>query len=97
MACRKQREAHQLVVEAGLIEILQSVVEVVIPQIDEHADIHQSQVERDYNREQAASDPTLLGKPVRARQNPQISKKRLSLFQHGSLLRSRALGLAGPK
>ena len=47
MACGEQREAHQLPVEAGLIEILQGVVEIIVPQIDEHADIHQREVERD--------------------------------------------------
>ena len=51
---------RKLLKEAIFVHVLQRVVEVVVPLIEEHVDVYQPQVQRDDHREQAARRPALF-------------------------------------
>src|ERR1019366_4693954 len=76
-----------LMKKAVLVHLLQRVVKVVVPLIDQHVDVNEPKVQCDDDRQQAACRPAFLRPPERLGQNPQVGEEGLGIVKHSAPLK----------
>jgi hypothetical protein len=59
---REHSEAQDLVIELGLVLVLERVVEQVLPVVEQHFHVNHAESQRDYGQQQQASEDFLAGR-----------------------------------
>ena len=72
---RQHAEIHELVREQTNVEVLERVVEPIVPIREQHIHIYEREIHRDDDREQPACGPTLVRDPVGPNERGQGAKE----------------------